>query len=215
MGNGPGAFPKAQASDVTAARSFVVAVVVLRPFNVPVLVRRAAALLGEAGFWAAALLQIFARVFALAADEAAAGTPIGRRAAVSRLAVLTHGRGVAALFLAGLTGRALAGRLTIFLVRLTSEARFLRAEVALLTKRLLALGLLVLGLLPELLLTLLAELLLGLLALFLLAELLLGLLALFLLAALTGRPVLVLLSNRRLLSASFVLITLSHAEILS
>ena len=203
MGNGPGAFPKAQASDVTAARSFVVAVVVvLRPFNIPVLVRRAAALFGKPGFWAAALLQIFARIFPLASDETAAGALIGLRAAVSGLAVLTHGRGVAALFLAGLTGRALAGRLTIFLVRLTSEARFLRAEVALLTKRLLALGLLVLGLLPELLLTL-------------LAELLLGLLALFLLAALTGRPVLVLLSNRRLLSASFVLITLSHAEILS
>lgn len=195
MGNGPGAFPKVQASDVAAARSFVIAIV-LRAFDIAVLVRRAAALFGKSGFWAAALLQIFARIFTLASDETAAGALIGLRAAVTRLAVLTHGRGVAALFLAGLTGRALAGRLTIFLVRLASEARFLRAEVALLTKRLLALGLL---------LTLLA----------LLAELLLGLLALFLLAPLTGRLVLVLLSNRRLLSASFVLITLSHAEILS
>jgi hypothetical protein len=49
----------------------------------------------------------------------------------------------------------------------------------------------------------------------LLPELLLGLLALFLLAALTGRLVVLLLPNWRLLSASFVLITLSHAEILS
>jgi hypothetical protein len=49
----------------------------------------------------------------------------------------------------------------------------------------------------------------------LLPELLLGLLALFLLAALARDLIFVLLSDGWLLSATFVLITLSHAEILS
>jgi hypothetical protein len=49
----------------------------------------------------------------------------------------------------------------------------------------------------------------------LLPILLLGLLALFLLAALAGRPIVTLLPDWGLLSAAFVLIALSHADFLS
>ena len=126
----------------------------------------------------------------MAADEAA-GALVGLRAelrALFGLAALAQRGGIAALVLTGLSGRALAARLAIFLVCLAPEARFLRAELALLTERLLTLALL--------------------------SELLLGLLALFLLAALARDLIFVLLSDRRLLAATFVLIALSHAGIL-
>ena len=144
-------------------------------------------MLAEARLRRSALLQIFARVFALAADEAFRA--LAELRTLFGLAALAQGRGVAALILARLAGRALSAGLTIFLVGLAAETRLLRAKVALLTERLLSLALL--------------------------AKLLLGLLALFLLAALAGSLIVVLLSDRRLLSTAFVLITLSHADILS
>ena len=143
---------------------------------------------GEARLRRSALLQIFARVFVLVANEPA-GVLAGLRAAGRRLTTFAQGFGVAAQILARLTGRALTGRLTIFLVGLAAETWFLRTGIALLAERLLSLALL--------------------------ANRLLTLLALFLLAALASRLIVTLLPDWGLLSAAFVLIALSHADFLS
>ena len=157
---------------------------------------RAATLLGKACLRRSALLQIFARVFALAADEAfarrfrltaAGATDAAGLILTQVLLIATSGKRrvclrsevrLAGAALALLTGFILIGRLTEF-----GPARSRAAG------RLRTLGLL--------------------------AVLLLGLLALFLLAALAGRLIVTLLPDWGLLSAAFVLIALSHADFLS
>ena len=154
MGNGRGAFLKAQASDVAAARSFDIALAIfgtLRSALDIALFRGALSLFGKAGLRVSALLQVFAGILALAADEAAV-LAATLQAAEVRLAALAQGRGFT-LFLACLPGRALSARLTIFLIALPAQARLLRAEIALLVQGLLTL------LLARFLLPLLAELL--------------------------------------------------------
>ena len=160
------------------------------------MVWRAAALFGEARLRRSALLQIFARVFALAADEAFA-----RRFRLAA-AGATHAAGLilAQVLLIGTSGQRS--------IRLRSEIRLAGAALALLSGFVLIGGLTEFGpACPH------AARRLG--TLGLLPVLLLGLLALFLLAALASRLIVTLLPDWGLLSAAFVLIALSHADFLS
>src|SRR5918993_2258151 len=87
--------PEVQASDV-AARSFDVAIAIVGALSIALdiaLVRRALPLLGKARFRISALLEVFAGILTLAADEAAAALAAFLRTDGLRLAALLSGRG--------------------------------------------------------------------------------------------------------------------------
>ena len=153
-------------------------------------------MLGKARLRRAALLQIFARVIALAADKTF----------VRRFRLPAAGATSAAGLV--LTQVLLIGTSRERCVRLRSEVGLAGAALALLSGFILIGGLTELGPARSRAVGRLRT-------LGLLAVLLLGLLALFLLAPLAGRLIVTLLPDWGLLSAAFVLIALSHADFLS